>query len=328
MAKRTTHQPDMTTLRALHVDDVPLYRVKVSNRYLHPRYWLERKVIRSLTDFMEWHLRRHPEFEPDSSLNLARLLIYMQPGMRAWREYMPGGLATYHVHGPDKRHMRNGKKTDLVTRALFRHSSDAEGLRSRAAIMAHIAQEVVALHPDGPVEWLSVAAGSGQPTFDACHRLQPKDQRRIVLTLADISSDMIAFAEQLYTKEELKLGAVTFVAANVVNARERRTMLEQRQPLIIDMMGLFEYLTDTQSVRVLSSLYESLAPGGAIIFTNMSPGHPHLHVHQRGLGWPGVIQRTIHEVIGLVEKAGIPKEAQSVYRAEDNVYNVYKVEKQ
>lgn len=327
MSKKPLHQPDMTTLRALHVDDVPLYRVKVSDRYHHPRYWLERKIIRTFTDFMEKYLRSHPELELDSSRNLSRALIYAQPGMRAWREYMPGGFATYHVHSPHKRRMKNGKKTDLMTRALFRHSSDAEGLRSRAAIMAHIAQEVVVSHPKLSVEWLSIAAGSGQPTYDACHRLSIKNQKRIKLTLADISSEMMEFAEQLYTYEDLHLDEIEFVISNIVKTAERRRLLEGRNPMIIDIMGLFEYLTDAQCIKMLSSLYDSLATGGVLIFTNMSPGHPHLHVHQRGLGWPGVIQRTIHEVVELVEKANIPTAAQSVYRAEDNVYNVFKVEK-
>ena len=327
MSKKPATQPDMKTLRVLHVAGVPLYRVKVSDRYHHPKYWLERKLIRTFTDFMEWHLRRHPEIEFDSSTNLSRLLIYMQPGMRAWREYMPGGFATYHVHSPHKRRMKNGKKTDAMTRALFRHSSDAEGLRSRAAIMAHIVQEIVAEHPKEPIEWVSLAAGSGQPVYDACRRLSRKDQRRVILTLADISSDMMDFAERIYKDEGLRLGAVEFELANVVKAAGRQQLFSNRTPLIIDIMGLFEYLTDKQCVALLKSLYEVLAPGGAIIFTNMSPGHPHLHVHQRGLGWPGVIQRTIHEVVALIEKAEIPTSAQSVYRAEDNVYNVFKVEK-
>lgn len=328
MIKKPFRQPDMTTLRALHVDGVPLYRVRVSDQYQHPKYWAERKMIRSLTDFMEWYLKRHPEADADSSWNLSRLLIYMNPGMRAWHDYMPGGFATYHVYSPHRRHMQNGKKTDLITRALFRHSTDAGGLRSRAAIMAHIAQEAVAQHTDGPIEWISLAAGSGQPTYDALHRLRKKDQHRVVLTLADVSSEMIEFARQLYPGEGLTLGAVKFVASDIVKNTGRRTLLKDTRPLIIDVMGLFEYLTDKQCIDMLSSLYGSLVRGGVVIFTNMSPGHPHLHVHQRGLGWPGVIQRTIHEVIELIEKAGIPKEAQSVYRAEDNVYNVYKVEKQ
>ena len=327
MSKKTVLQPDMKTLRVVHVDNVPLYRVEVSDRYHHPKYWIERKFIRSFTDFMEWYLRHHPEVDAHSPFNISQLLIYMQPGMRAWRQYMPGGFATYHAHDPSKRHMKNGKKTDLMTRALFRHSTDAEGLRSRAAIMAHIAQEVVTLHPTDTVEWMSLATGSGQPAFDACRRLSVADQERVILTLGDISPEMMAFEEQLYAKEDLHLGAVHHVLTDVVKPSDRRALLKGKNPLIIDIMGLFEYLTDEQCIDVLRALYAALARGGVIIFTNMSPGHPHLHVHQRGLGWPGVIQRTAREVIALAEQAGIPKQAQSVYRAEDKVYNVYRIEK-
>jgi hypothetical protein len=326
MTKKTAQQSGMNVLRTLHVDGVPLYRVQVSDKYHHPKYWVERQIITKFTDFMEWYLRRHPEIDSHSERNLARSLIYMQPGIRAWSEYMPGGFATYHVHSPHERHMHNGRKVDIMTRALFRHSSDALGLRSRAAIMAYIAEETVKLQ-EGPVEWLSIASGSGQPTYDACRRLRLKDQRRVTLTLADISSEIMEFAEQLYAAEGLTLGGVKYVLCNVVKEKERRELLKDMEPAVIDIMGLFEYLSDEQCIKVLRSFYLALAPGGSVIFTNMSPGHPHLHVHQRGLGWPGVIQRTIREVVALSEAAGIPKSSQSVYRAEDNVYNIFRVEK-
>lgn len=327
MTKKQPAQSEMTTLRALHVAGVPLTRVHVDNHYQHPKYWLERKVIRTLTDFMEWYLRRHPEAEIYSARNLSRTLIYMQPGMRAWREYMPGGYATHHVYSPHERRMPNGRKTDIITRALFRHSSDAEGLRSRAAIMAHLAEEAVKESSSKAINWVSVAAGSGQPVYDACQRLSAADQRRVAMTMVDISSDMIAFAKRLYAIQGLELAKVEFKQHNVLNSTERRALLKEAQPTIIDIMGLFEYLTDEQCVKMLKSLYASLTPGGAMIFTNMSPGHPHLHVHQRGLGWPGVIQRTIHQVIALIDAAGIPKDKQRIFRAQDNVYNVYEVKK-
>lgn len=326
MTKKTAQQSGMDVLRTLHVDGVPLHRVRVSDKYQHPKYWVERQIITKFTNFMEWYLRRHPEVDSHSEKNLARSLIYMQPGIRAWSEYMPGGFAAYHVHSPHKRRMRNGRKVDPMTRALFRHSSDALGLRSRAVIMAHIAEEAVRQH-EGAVEWLSIAAGSGQPTYDAVRRLGKKDQRRVTLTLADISSEMMEFAEQLYAAEDLTLGAVKYELCNIVKEKERRELLEDMQPAVIDIMGLFEYLSDEQCIKVLRSFYAALAPGGSVIFTNMSPGHPHLHVHQRGLGWPGVIQRTIREVVALIEAAGVPKDSQSIYRAEDNVYNVYRIEK-
>lgn len=327
MTKKQPAQSEMTALRTLRIAGVPLTHVHVSDRYHHLKYWPERRVIRSLTDFMEWYLRHHPEVDAHSSKNLSRALIYMNPGMRVWREYVPGGFATYHVHSPHKRRLPAGKKTDLITRALFRHSFDAEGLRSRAVIMAQLASEAVQRVPAGAIEWMSIAAGSGQPVYDACRRLSVKDQRRVALTLTDVSSDMLAFAERLYEAEELKLGSITFELSNVTKGTERRTLLGGKRPMVIDIMGLFEYLTDKQCIKILRALHASLAPTGVIIFTNMSPGHPHLHVHQRGLGWPGVIQRTIHEVITLVEAAGIARSKQRVFRAEDNVYNVYEVSK-
>ena len=214
----------------------------------------------------------------------------------------------------------------MITRAFFSHSFDSIGLRSRAQIMSWLASESIR-STDGPINWLSIAAGSGQPVYDAFAELSSADQKRTSLVLTDINQDMLAFAEKLYKAQSDSLYDAKFVTCDIVDSSARKSLLTKVEPNIIDSMGLFEYLDETQCVDLLRALYAGLKPGGMLIFTNMASDRPHLHVHQRALGWPGVIPRTIHEVLALLHSAGIPVAAQSVYRAEDNVYNVYKVQK-
>jgi hypothetical protein len=326
MIKTDIGSAQVRVLRTLHVADIPLFRVQVSDQYAHRRFRIERRLVRAFTGFMEDYLRRRPEMDFEHRLNITRTLTYLPPAMKAWRNYVPGGIATYHVHAPHKRQMPSGHNLDLITRGFFRHSVDAVGLRSRAKILEYLAMQYVSAD-QGAISWLSIAGGSGQPVYDACLTMAKVDQNRVHLTLVDIDQTIVLFAKKIYSEEEVKLGSAIFKRVDILNASSRNQLLKDVKPQIIDCMGIFEYLADGKAVELLKALYSALPLKGRIIFTNMSPAHPHLNVHQRALGWPGVIQRTIHDVAELLDAADIPRHAASVYRAEDNVYNVYMVER-
>lgn len=326
MTKTDVGSAQVRVLRTLHVAGIPLFRVQVNDDYAHRKFRIERRLVRAFTGFMEDYLRRRPEMDFEHHLNITRVLTYLPPAMKIWRNYMPGGIATYHVHSPHKRRLPSGHKLDLITRGFFRHSIDAVGLRSRAKILNFLVTDRVSKNQEA-VSWLSIAGGSGQPVYDACLAMTTQDRHRIHLTLVDIDQTIILFAKKIYTEEEVGLASAEFKRIDILNKTSRTELLQTTKPHIIDCMGIFEYLSNEKAVELLSALYKTLPSHGRVIFTNMSPAHPHLNVHQRALGWPGVIQRTIHEVVALIESAKIPLNTASVYRAEDNVYNVYMVEK-
>ena len=324
--KQIPHRNQVKPLQTVHIAGIPLVHVDATDRYHYRGLGVERRMVKVFMAFMEWFLKRNNELKHESRLNITRYMTYLPSGMRAWRAYMPGGFATYYVHSPYIKKMENGSSMDGITRAFFRHSIDAVGLRSRAYIMSWLAGDLIHAST-GHVTWLSIAAGSGQPVYDACAQLSEDDQKRVLLVLADINQDMLAFAKKLYTAQTDTAYDAKFITCNIVDSSARKDLLAEVRPNIIDSMGLFEYLSDKQCVDLLRSLYSALEPGGILIFTNMSLDRPHLNVHQRALGWPGVIPRTIHAVLALLQAADVPDSAQSVYRAKDDVYNVYKVEK-
>lgn len=326
MTKTTADSPYVKVLRTIHTAGIPLFRVHANEKFAHRKYNIERRLVQAFLDFQEDFLRRRPELEFHDKKNITRVLTYFPPAMKIWSNYMPGGIATYHVHSPHKRVLPTGHKLDLITRGFFRHSTDAVGLRARAKILEWLANDYIQ-KSEGSFSWLSIAGGSGQPVYDACLNLSLEDRKRVRLTLIDIDDSMIRFAKKIYADEEVGLASADFSRVDILNASARNQLLGDVKPQLIDCMGLFEYLENDTATELLKDLYTALPTGGRIIFTNMSPGHPHLHVHQRALGWPGVIQRTIHAVVALIDDAAIPREAASVYRAEDNVYNVYMIER-
>jgi hypothetical protein len=331
VAQVATASPTRYSLKIVssrHIAGVPVTHVATADKYYHGRrFRIERRFVRLFTNFLQWYLEKNSHMAFESRVNLTRYLVYLPSGMRAWRAYMPGGFATYHVHNPQRVHMQNGKKLDLITRAFFRHTYDAVNVRSRAYIMDWLTCESL-LSVQGPRCWVSLAGGSGQPVFDVFNELSPDVRKLVALTIVDRDKAMLHFAAQVYKAHNLPIQRVDYLPIDVMESKELNQLLAQRRPQIVDAMGLFEYLSDAGCIRLLRTVYQQLPRGGVFVYTNMWSKRPHLDVHQRALGWPGVAPRSIHDVLALMKEARIPLSAQAVYHDDDKVYCVYRVVKQ
>ncbi len=317
----------LSVLKTRHVAGVEVTSVSVTDKYYKPNLRVERTLVRALLNFLQHYLEAFPNVKHDSPFNIARMFVYLPSGMRAWREYMPDGMATHYVHNPENRNMTNGGRLDFITQRFFRHSYDATGVRSRAYVLSWL----VLQHVGGskhPVHWLSIAAGSGQPVYDVIDELSATERDNVSLMIEDVNEEILAFAKDNYKQLQPGVSSVKFEHASILDATKRDQLFADFKPTVIDAMGLFEYLSEKDSAELLRAAYAALPIGGMMIFTNMSPRHPHLELHKRGLGWPGVIQRTMHEVLSIMDTAGIPGDARDIYHAEDKIYNIYRIVKQ
>ena len=292
----------------------------VRDRFSRSRYGLERAVIRTSGNILNRYLSRRPRTQFDSRINIARTFVYASPSFHTLYDYMPGGFVTYHAYDPDRKRLKNGKRLDPLARSFFRHAHDGLGVRSRAYAMAW---RVAGKYRDATeVHWMSIACGVGQATFDAA-RLLPGD---VSYRLLDMDGDALAAAATLSTEYGIAPETLRTTQLNVIQHNDQLVaQIKGFRPAIVDAMGLFEYLSPDNAVLLLKSIYTHLRPGASLLFTNMLPSHPHLHVHQRGMGWPGVIVREEHEVVTLVAHAGIPLGQLTVLRPDDGVYAVYEV---
>ena len=299
--------------------------VNVTDRYHHRPFKLERTLFLAFTNQLQKYLANRPHVSFGHKRNLARPLVYLPPGVKAWTAYMPGGLATQPVHNPETKTLASGKRIDLMTRRLFRHSIDAIGLRSRAYVMTWRIGRLLET-TDQPVTWLSLASGSGQPVYDAVNILGPEKFRSVIITDGD--AETLSFANQLAKKEGVVAQTNLYVESlDVFDEKAFDKLFTTHEPTVVDAMGLFEYLEAEQAAQLIARVYAKLPSGGTFIYTNMSPEHPHLDLHKRGLGWPGVIPRTVRDMAGILAKAKLPKGAVEIFRANDKVYNVYQVTK-
>ncbi|HET8689852.1 MAG TPA: class I SAM-dependent methyltransferase family protein [Candidatus Saccharimonadales bacterium] len=298
------------------------YEVNVEDRYHRRRYLMERRLFAAFTNQLQHYLAKRPHIDFDHPRNFVRRLVYLPPGIRAWSAYMPGGLATYSVHNPEHKRLAGGRKVDYMTRALFRHSTDALGIRSRAYVLSYLVAKMVESKNLKSVKWLSLASGSGQPVYDTLDDL-PTTAFSVVITDHDQAS--LDFAKQIYKFERPHVKKIDFVQLDVLNGTQLERLMDKTKPDLVDAMGLFEYLRPAAASGLLRRIYERLPKGAELVFTNMSSGNPHRDLHQRGLGWPGVIVRSINEVAGILDNAGIPAKSVEVYSPTDRVYNIYRV---
>lgn len=320
MTTNTDFTNDQFELRVIKTDThrgATYIHVHTTDRFSRKTHRLQRRGVRIFVDMLERYLRKRPRLTHTHKTNIARHLIYTPPAIKAWSAYMPGGFATYPVHNPDRTHLKDGQKIDFITKTLFRHAVDSIGLRSRAYAMSWFIHEQ--LGKKDLTRWLSIASGTGQPTFDAARLLEG----RVQFYLVDLDRDALEFARRLADEYGISDDAITTARVDVTDRRAATKFFEETHPDVIEVMGLFEYLPDDKAIALLATLRPILTHARVLVFTNMRPEHPHLHVHQRGLGWPGVIQRTTHEVLALLDSAGYQPGQVSVLLPDDDVYAVY-----
>lgn len=304
------------------IHGVQVHYVTLKDKYDHRRYTVERRLFLAFTDALQRYLKKRPHIDFSSKHNLARSLTYLPAGVKTWSAYMPGAFATHPVHNPEVKALAHDQKIDFITRRLFRHSVDAIGLRNRAHILSWAVQQQHVTK--GKRTWLSLAAGSGQHVYDALNLLD--DKKPYDAVISDIDPEVLAFAEKIYKVQRPRVGDIEFKTIDV-HTSDLDAQLKAKPPTVVDVMGLVEYLDESQAESLIKRLFERTVDGGMIAFTNMSIEHPHLDLHQRGLGWPGVKPRSIKEVVDIVKRAGIPLNCLTVFKSQDRVYGVYVIRK-
>lgn len=299
------------------VNDVRTTRIHVSDRFSHARHTLPRAVTQAFLNGMERYLKAHPNVAFTSKVNIVRSLVYVPTGIRAWTAYMPGAFATYPVHNPDAKRIHNGPKLDVITKNLFRHSSDGMGLRSRSYALAWLVWQRYGERAT-PLRWVSLGSGTGHQTIEAARVLKHAPE----VWLTDINSDVLDFAATLI-EQETRPPKAHIEHLDALDATQLGEKLRRISPQVVDAMGLVEYLNDEQLVSFVRTIRQAAPAGCQVVFTNMRPTHPGLELHRRGVGWPGVIVRSEKRVCELMRQAGVPAKNLQVVLPDDHVYGIY-----
>lgn len=307
--------------------DVPVYSLQVHDGYDTRRYSLERMLFYHSAAAMNRYLAKRQHLNFEHRRNVVRHALYSLPSFSKWANLMDsqGSLAMEPLHNPEVRRLASGDKLGPVTRRLFRHGSDPVGIRSRTITAGWLAQQYVGSHP-GDIKWLSLAGGS------AIHAMFMVDasgveKSRLTYVDIDINPTAIELAGHATALAGLEADHTRLLAGDVFDKQLIAEAGCAAGVDIIDMMGILEYLDEHQASRLIKLAYDRLTPGGILLTCNMRRAHPQLDLHKRGVGWPGVIPRSVADVQAVVHAAGIPGRL-TAYQPSDGVYNVYCITKE
>lgn len=305
---------------------VNTYTFKVLDGYHGPGYRLERFTARLFADSLEAYLAKRQHLDFQHPKNTARKILYALPSFPEWASLMPGALALEPVHDPEQKRLPTGKRIDPLTRQMFRHSLDPIGVRTRTLMGGWLARQYVKQHPNQPVRWLSLAGGTAVPSMLMVHASE-MDRSKLHYANIDIDESALAVAKEVTAFENLSPANTNLLVGDIFDQKLLDKATDKKTVDIVEMMGIFEYLDEKQSSKLLKLAYGLLNQDGIIIAGNMRAENKHLNVHKRGVGWPSVIPRNLDDLLAIFQLAGIDKNNVSIYQPLDGVYNVMRIRK-
>lgn len=298
--------------------------LKVDDGYHFKRYAIERRISRLLAGSMERFLRRRPALSFEHRKNRARKLLYALPAFEEWSAFMPNALALEPIHNPEQKRLVSGGRIDPITRGLFRHGYDPVGIRTRTVTGAWLVHQHLP-RTRTEVKWLSLAGGTGVTALLMLEASGiPKTDWRI--DVVDLDAPALDIFKNYAKTHGLPETNIQAIHSDVLSPSLQKQLAPGSFD-VVELMGIFEYFDHRDSVKLLKQAYAFVRPGGMVVFANMRRKHPQLHLHKRGVGWPGVVPRSVADVSAIMQEAGIDLSQVSVFRPGDGVYNVYKLAK-
>ncbi len=127
----------------------------------------------------------------------------------------------------------------------------------------------------------NLASGSCRELFDTCAQAGSKV---IETNCLDVDKDALAFAAHL-AGETGHADRFTFMQENVIAMSEGRGKFTIRPQEFIYSLGLFDYLSDEQSVNLLNWIHDHLQDGRDTMITNYHPSMPDKYFLDHILEW-------------------------------------------
>lgn len=272
--------------------------------------------------------------------NIPAVDLYYQDGQKTqmfeWGHQMKKAIALEPLQNLSKggRFLSLGH-LDRRSLERFTYMPDGIGLRSRQHIYADLLVQQ-ALNTDGDaLRIVSLGSGASVPNIEASQKIEAETGKRIDWQLFDLDPEALMRAHEMTSEAGLSLSTFDFgprsndsshpgfAGRSYIEARH----IENESLDAVDALGLWEYLSDNQGKSFLQMMYAKLKPGAPMIISNMRKKRPHPKYNMIAVGWPDVIMRSDEDLLGIVDKAGIPTELVRITTPADGVYAVMEIRK-
>lgn len=259
---------------------------------------------------------------------LSEQAFRFRPALEEWRcQLVPTALALWAIQHPLAVRLISGGEMDLNSRPWFIHANDARGIRSRAKVMAAIAD--LHLNDHVYVNWISLACGAAVPVIKTLHTAKLKSQK-FTLLLIDNDRQSLMFARGLATQYGLVEGhhfqlLIRNLFDRLIVSDKLVQELGEQSAELVDGLGIFEYFSQPEAVHFIRHALRLVKPGGVLIISNMLKTSPQIDFALRCIGWTMIYPRTLFELREIILAAGINLQNVTVTLPSDGVYAVLEI---
>lgn len=201
------------------------------------------------------------------------------------------------------------------------HLLNATGARNRLRVVENELQRSIDEFKGDHEERfnvLSVAAGSSRGLMTVISKIEGERANNIHLTMVDKSEIAAVDAKELAS--QMGIGdRMTFIKENVF--RTNRYLTQTQKFNFIEVVGLLDYLDDRQVTILLGKLRGSLADGGVLLYSNITP-NPERSFIKKIVGWPEMQYRKAEELLDLGNAAGFLVPQMRLIQEPSGVYNL------
>ncbi len=209
-----------------------------------------------------------------------------------------------------------GRLLDLY----FLNTTLAHGIRYRRARMRELLAEEMQRRPGARV--LNIGCGPCREVVELAPVIRETGAH---FTCVDFDPDALVYSadRMLVCGLEHHVTFRQYNALRMISAP--RNIAEFGRFDVIYTIGLLDYLTDEVLIRMIRSLRETLYPGGTLVAVFKDCERYDTIDYHWLVKWNGFLQRTRHESWDVLEKAGVPHDAVTIQRSQDDVMIFYRV---
>lgn len=182
-------------------------------------------------------------------------------------------------------------KPDIFSR-FYLSCPNGQDVRNRYRAVASLYIKI------GGGDILSIATGSAQPLIHAHHESRKEGEEDVELLLTDIDEASLVLAKQRAEQAGIS-DRVSFLQASFKCLPKR---LAGKKYDVVEGCGIFEYLSDEQSLFLLGLMLKFLKPGGKIIVSGMAETRG-ANLLRKIYNWE-IIYRSPKEFAFLVRRVG------------------------
>ena len=198
-------------------------------------------------------------------------------------------------------------------------TNNAKAVRNRLRLVKKEIKKKIAqlIAEDKDVKIVNIASGSARAVLESVDEMPLNDSFRLSAIFIDKNHEAISFSQQLAGSHRY-LSSFQWVKDTAENFFE--THSHGMKFNIAELVGLLEYLSDEEAIKMFSMVRDSLDPGGILITSNIVKNIEKRFISDV-LGWK-MKYRTADEFSSLLIAAGFSLDKMNIYYEPQRIHCV------